>query len=163
MDLTIYFIVLNNEPLQFKVAMLDIDRNPGCERNVLARMRSERTLRSAGMPGTGQRLRCFAGIGPGFLFVDLAPVCNSRHAHHFRRVVDDVHYAPITHAHVPLIFVALQLFASCWPWNVAQSFEFADNASQHAIRQRFEFLPGGWHYLDSVAIHAADGALRGPL
>lgn len=73
-------------------------------------------------------------IGPGFSFMDLAAMCDPRDAHDFRRVVDDVHHAPVTDADAPLIFVALQLFASCWPWSVAQSFEFADNARQHVIR-----------------------------
>jgi hypothetical protein len=44
------------------------------------------------------------------LFVNLAPVRNSRHTHEFFLVIDDVHDAPVTDADTPLIFVALEFF-----------------------------------------------------
>src|ERR1017187_3158027 len=86
------------------------------------------------------------------LLVNFAPVCDPRHTDEFCRVVDDVYHAPVTHPDAPLIFVALQLFASCWPWGVAQRFDLADGTGQHVIRQRFEFLPRGRLYLDGVII-----------
>jgi len=51
-----------------------------------------------------------------------------RYAHYFRRVVDDVHHAPVTDADAPPIFLALQFFAPCGPGIVGQSFEFTDDA-----------------------------------
>ncbi len=50
--------------------------------------------------------------------------------------------------------VALEFFASSGPGNLGQSFEFPDDSGQHAIRQRFEFLPRGRLYLDGIAIRA---------
>src|ERR1035437_4068023 len=49
--------------------------------------------------------------------VDLAPVCNVRHGHGFRCVVDYVDNPVITDPNAPLILVALQLFASHGPWD----------------------------------------------
>jgi hypothetical protein len=68
------------------------------------------------------------------LFVNLAPVRNPRHTHEFCLVVDDVHDAPVTDADAPLIFVALEFFASCWPWDLGQRFDFTHDTRQHAIR-----------------------------
>lgn len=90
------------------------------------------------------------------LFVNFAPVSNARDAHQFCYVVDQVDYAPFSDADTPLIFVALQFFTSRGSWRLGQGFEFADNTRQHAIWQRFKFLPSGGFYFDTIAIHAAD-------
>jgi hypothetical protein len=57
----------------------------------------------------------------------------------------------------------LSFLQSCRPGSVAQSFELSDYASQNVIRQRFEFFPRGRLYLDGIAIHANDRAIRSPL
>jgi hypothetical protein len=68
------------------------------------------------------------------LLIDLAAMCNPRHAHDFRCVVDDVHHAPVANADAPMVLVALQFFASRGPWSAAQSFGLADDADQYVIR-----------------------------
>ncbi len=52
------------------------------------------------------------------LLVNLAPVRDPCDAHQFRRVVDDVHDAPVTDPDAPLVFVAFELFASCGAWRM---------------------------------------------
>ena len=74
------------------------------------------------------------------LFVNLAAVCNPRHADYFRRVVDDVHYAPVTDADAPLIFVALQLPASRGPGVVGQCQNLPVYAAERPIVERIQFL-----------------------
>ena len=39
------------------------------------------------------------------LFVDFAPVCNSRNTDEPYRIIDDVHHAPVTDPNAPQIFI----------------------------------------------------------
>ena len=100
---------------------------------------------------------------PQSSLVDLAPVCDARDADELRSVVDDVHHAPVTGPNTPLVFVAFQFLASGGPRRVAQRLEFLDDAGQHVIRQRFQFLPRGRLYLKGIITHESDRVLRGPL
>ena len=119
-----------------------------------------------------ERSRVGGRVGPSSMgtraspwssFVCLAPVRNSRDADELRRVVDDVHHAPVTDPDAPMIFVALQFLASRGPRYMAQRTDFLDDARQHVVRQRFEFLPRGRLHFNGILTHAADRALRGPL
>jgi hypothetical protein len=66
--------------------------------------------------------------------VHLAPMSNARDADKLRRVVDDVHHAPVTDPDAALIFLAFQLFASSGPWCMAQSLLFWEDTRQRAVR-----------------------------
>ena len=75
----------------------------------------------------------------------------------------DVDYAPVTGAYTPLVFVALEFFASCGPWSSGEGFDFSNDAGKHIIGQRFQFLPCGRLHLDGVITHAADRVIQGRL
>lgn len=88
--------------------------------------------------------------------VDFAPVRDPRHTDELRRVVDDIHHAPVTYPNAPLVFLAFQLLAPCGTWRATERFEFTHHTGQHVVRQRFEFLPCGGLYLDEITTHVGD-------
>jgi len=65
---------------------------------------------------------------------------DASHADEFRRIVDDVHDAPITHPYSPQIFVASQLFASGRSRMDREQFQFFNYAVQENIRQGIKFF-----------------------
>lgn len=95
--------------------------------------------------------------------VDLAPMSNACDADELGCVVDDIHHPPVTHPEAPLIFVAFELFTSRGPWHSGQSLDFLNNASEHTIRQGFEFLLCGRLHLNGITTHACARFLPTPL
>ena len=87
---------------------------------------------------------------------------NACDAHALHCVVDNVNHAPVTDPDAPLIFAALQFFASGGSWRIAQCLQFSNDARQQFIRQRFKFLLRRRLYLNGILTHAADRVLRGP-
>ena len=68
------------------------------------------------------------------LFVDFAPVCNSRNTDEPYRIIDDVHHAPVTDPNAPHIHSLSKLFTSRGWGSIAQRLKLGDNTRPHVIR-----------------------------
>ena len=66
-------------------------------------------------------------------------MCDPRHADKFSRVVNDVHHALVSDTNAPLIFVALQFFASCGPRSVCERKNLTVYAMEQRIVQGIQF------------------------
>ena len=89
---------------------------------------------------------------------------NASDADEFRRVVDDVHLAPVTDPNAPLVLVAFQLFASCGPGIVRERQNFPVHAGEKRIIERIQFLLRRLLDFERVFNHVGgrvSGGLRG--
>ena len=74
------------------------------------------------------------------LFINLAPVCNSRHIHRSGSVVNLVYNAVITHTNTPFVIAACEFLAARRTRSQCETFEARHNAGNHLRGQPMQLL-----------------------